>query len=273
MSGTFIRDGLELAYRDEGDGTALIFQHGLGADAGQPFEIIGGMEGFRRITLECRGHGGSDLGPVDELSIATFADDLLALMDHLEIKRVIVGGISMGAAITARLAKDAPERVEKLILARPAWTFDAAPPNMEPFAVLADLLHRYGAEEAKVQLPETDAYRALQAVSPDNAASLLAQCDRPRPAADTAALLGRIARDSPGLSRADFATLTMPALVIGNAQDAVHPLSMAADLAAVLPDARFAEIPAKSESREGHTLAFQAAVSDFVAASDMANAV
>lgn len=100
MMRSFDHDGLSLSFRDEGAGPVLLFQHGLGANADQPFEIMSDLDGFRRITLECRGHGGSHLGAAEDLSIATFADDLLALMDHLEIARAQVGGISMGAAIT-----------------------------------------------------------------------------------------------------------------------------------------------------------------------------
>ena len=47
-----------------------------GGDAAQPAEVF--PESRRRITLECRGHGASALGPTNRLSIATFADDIYA---------------------------------------------------------------------------------------------------------------------------------------------------------------------------------------------------
>lgn len=144
MMRSFDHDGLSLSFRDEGAGPVLLFQHGLGANADQPFEIMSDLDGFRRITLECRGHGGSHLGAAEDLSIATFADDLLALMDHLEIARAQVGGISMGAAITTRFAVLNPLRAQSLCIARPAWFDRAAPDNMAIFAVASAFLEGIG---------------------------------------------------------------------------------------------------------------------------------
>ncbi|MEM6712033.1 MAG: alpha/beta hydrolase [Pseudomonadota bacterium] len=264
MNGTFVRDEVKLAYRDVGDGPPLIFQHGLGATADQPFEIVGELDSFRRITLETRGHGDSDLGPDAHVSIATSVDDLVALMDELSIDQAIVGGMSMGAAISARLARVAPSRISKLILARPAWSFETAPENMRIFGVLADLVAEHGPIKAKVRLQETPQFADLKRSSPHNAASLLGQCDRPRSAHDIAVLLGAIASDGPGLSADDYAQLSMPTLVLGNDHDAVHLLTMAHDIAHAMPDATFSEIPAKSVDRAGYLTALQRAVSDFV---------
>lgn len=259
MMGTFERDGLTFRYRDEGSGPALIFQHGLGADAGQPFEVIGGLDGFRCLTLECRGHGGSELGHVEALSIASFTDDLVALMDHLEIASADVGGISMGAAIAARLAVKHRSRVRSLCLARPAW-FDAlAPSNMAIFDVAARFM-KTGGREA---FAASEAFAALEALSPDNAASLLGQFDAPDLAVRSD-LLGRIANDGPGLSPADYASIRQSTLVLGHGQDAVHPLAMARDVAAVVPHARLVEITPKSVDKAAYLAEFRAAYFAFL---------
>ena len=57
-------------------GPPVLFQHGLGGDAAQVAEVFPDAPPARRITLECRGQGGSSFGPPGRLSIATFADDL-----------------------------------------------------------------------------------------------------------------------------------------------------------------------------------------------------
>lgn len=75
------RGTLRFAYRDAGSGPAFVFQHGLGADAGQPASLA--PRGYRLITLECRGHGGTSLGPPDELGFETLARDLDTLLDEL----------------------------------------------------------------------------------------------------------------------------------------------------------------------------------------------
>ena len=43
----FTRDGLSFHYREAGQGTAVVFQHGLGGDVGQPFSLVRPPPGFR----------------------------------------------------------------------------------------------------------------------------------------------------------------------------------------------------------------------------------
>jgi pimeloyl-ACP methyl ester carboxylesterase len=263
MMRIFDHDGLSLSYRDEGAGPVLVFQHGLGANAGQPFEIIGGFEGFRRITLECRGHGGSDMGSADQLAIATFAEDVLALMDHLGIARAHVGGISMGAAVATRFAVLNPLRAQSLCIARPAWFDRPSPDNMAIFAVAAAFLDAHGAQEARARFEACEPFAALKAVSPDNAASLLGQFDRPDPAS-TQVLLSRLAVDGTGLSMADYHALRLPVQVIGHGQDAVHPWAMAQAIADAIPGAELVEITAKSISLERYRAEFSCALEGFL---------
>ena len=265
MMHRFQRDGLSLSYRDEGKGPVLIFQHGLGASAEQPFEIAGGYDDFRRITLECRGHGGSELGPTDRLSIATFTDDLLALIDHLGIARVHVAGISMGAAIATRLAVLNPSRVQSLCVARPAWFDSSAPENMAIFAVAADCLKASGVDEARDRFASSQAFARLQAASPDNAASVLGQFDRPDPIS-TQALLASLAADGPGLSFADYQALRLAVQVLGHDLDVVHPLAMAKEVCAAIPGAKLVTITPKSTDKEAYKADFSAALKSFLTA-------
>ncbi len=263
MMRTFDHQGLTLSYRDEGEGPALIFQHGLGASADQPFDVMGSYDGFRRIALECRGHGASDLGDPSELSIATFADDLLALMDHLSIASAHVGGISMGAAITTRFAVLNPLRSRSLCVARPAWFDRAAPDNMAIFAVAAAFLDAHGVEEGRERFQASEPYAALKAASPDNATSLLGQFDRSDPFS-TVALLSRLAVDGPGISFADYQALRLPVQVIGHELDAIHPLSMARAIAEATPGSELVEITPKSTSKERYASEFSSAVQRFL---------
>lgn len=264
MMRSFQHEGLSLSYRDEGKGPVLIFQHGLGASADQPFEIVGGFDDFRRITLECRGHGASDLGPPDQLSIATFADDLLALIEHLDIARAHVGGISMGAAIMTRFAVLNPLRAQSLCVARPAWFDRKAPENMAIFAVAAAYIKAYGPNEARTQFAASEPFAALQAASPDNAASLLGQFDRADPTS-TQVLLSHLAVDGPGLSFADYQALRLPVQVIGHGLDVVHPLAMAEEVCAAVHGAALVPITPKSVDKQAYSVEFSAALHGFAA--------
>ena len=128
MSRHIAIDGLDLAFVDRGAGPPMVFQHGLGGNEAQVAEVFPDADKrWRRLTLDCRGHGGSPPDPQQRYSIRQFAADVLRLADTRQVERFVVGGISMGAAIALHLAVHHPERVTGLVLARPAWLFDAAP--------------------------------------------------------------------------------------------------------------------------------------------------
>src|ERR1700751_4290723 len=87
-----------------GAGLPVIFQHGLCGDARQTIEAFPQDPRFRRITIEARGHGGSEAGDHTLFSVRTFASDVAAFIDAYRLAPIVVGGISMGAAIALHLA-------------------------------------------------------------------------------------------------------------------------------------------------------------------------
>ncbi len=264
MTGSFVSRGdVRLHFEESGSGRPVLFQHGLGADATQVAEVFPAEPPCRRITLECRGQGRSDPGPPAELSIPTFSDDLAFLADSLGIKQAVVGGISMGAAIALRLAVVRPDLVSGLILARPAWLFDRAPDNMRPYGVVGSLLGGRDPAAARDTFERSDVAGKLAREAPDNLASLLGFFDRPAPAA-TSALLTAIAADGPGVDEAEVRRVAVPTLVIGHADDLVHPLAYARRLAATIPGARLAEITSKVADRARYVAEFRSALSTFL---------
>src|SRR6266511_714636 len=95
----FDNNSIRLHYKECGNGLPFIFQHGLGADVNQPFGLFKPPVGIRLIALDARGHGQSETGPAEEISLSASADDLLDLLKYLELPGAVLGGISMGAAI------------------------------------------------------------------------------------------------------------------------------------------------------------------------------
>ncbi|PTE08895.1 alpha/beta fold hydrolase [Mesorhizobium helmanticense] len=262
---TLLRDDAKLRVYDAGDGLAVVFQHGLGGSEGQVAQAFPADAGLRRLTLECRGHGGSGLGGRRPFSLGMFADDVLAAADQAGLDRFIAGGISMGAAIALRLACRHPDRVAGLLLVRPAWTFARAPTNMQPIAEVASIIlgHGHGPDKARTIFAQSGTAARLLDEAPDNLSSLLGYFDRPDAAA-FAQVLADIAADGSDISESDAAGLGVPTLVVGNAVDAVHPLSVAHKLAATIPGATFAEIPAKALDSARHFAALQAEINDFL---------
>ncbi|MHC2302079.1 alpha/beta fold hydrolase [Rhizobium mongolense] len=260
---TFRQDDTDLSVHDCGTGNALVFQHGLGGSEAQVAQVLPQGLDWRRITTECRGHGSSTLGTRRPFSIAMFAADVIAAADKRGIGRFIAGGISMGAAIALHLAKKHPERVKGLILVRPAWSFACAPENLAPIREIAALLRSHSLADGQALFAKSATAQRLRVEAPDNLASLLGYFERPDAAA-FADVLGDIASDGTGVSQEDAANLAIPALVLGNRQDAIHPLAVAQLMADTLPNAHFLEVPAKATATEAHFAAVRTVILQFL---------
>jgi pimeloyl-ACP methyl ester carboxylesterase len=162
-----------------------------------------------------------------------------------------------------RLACRHPDRVAGLLLVRPAWIFGSAPVNLRPIAEVARLILDHGPDKARAIFAQSETAARLRREAPDNLASLIGYFDRPD-AAPFAQVLADIAADGPGVSARDAAVLGIPTLVIGNAMDAVHPLSAAHMLAAAIPGATFAEIHPKALDSVRHFAELQAEITTFL---------
>lgn len=261
---SLLRDGLSLVLHVEaGQGPVMFLQHGLCGDAAQPAAVFPRDAGVRLAVLECRGHGESPAGNPNDFSIATFADDVSAAIAATSHQPVIVGGISMGAAIAMRLACTRPELVKGLVIARPAWTFAPAPDNMTPNLEVGRILQRPQQTGELEDFLSSAIGRRLAAEAPDNLASLTGFFRR-APRDVTAELLTRISRDGPGVTEAQLRALDLPTLVIGHEEDVVHPMAHARTLAAAIPGARLVEIPPKARGIAAYQDAFRDALARFI---------
>jgi pimeloyl-ACP methyl ester carboxylesterase len=221
--------------------------------------------GLRRITLECRGHGGSEAGDPQAFSIATFAEDVMAAIEALDIAPLVIGGISMGAAIASRIAVLRPDLVAGLVLIRPAWLTQPDPETMRPNRLVGDLLSHHRPDEARARFAGSATAASLAQEAPDNLASLMSFFDR-APIDVTAALLTRISADGPGITDADLGAIRVPSLVLGQARDAIHPLALAKALADAIPGAAFAEITPKATDKRRYLGDLNAAITAFLSA-------
>ena len=102
-----------LRFRDEGAGAPVIFLHGwtLDLDSWQP-QASELSRSFRVIRLDRRGFGLSSGSP----SIDEDVRDLRALIDHLQLKKVTVAGVSQGARVAITFASANPSRLSALVL-------------------------------------------------------------------------------------------------------------------------------------------------------------
>ncbi|NWA26374.1 alpha/beta fold hydrolase [Pseudomonas gingeri] len=104
----FEHEGCTLHYEEYGQGTPVLLIHGLGSSTlDWELQIPALSAQHRLIIMDMRGHGRSDK-PRQRYSIAGFSADILALIEHLNLDRPHLVGISMGGMIGFQLAVDQP---------------------------------------------------------------------------------------------------------------------------------------------------------------------
>jgi non-heme chloroperoxidase len=118
MSFVSTADGTRIFYKDWGTGTPVVFSHGwpLNSDAwdGQMMFML--QNGFRVIAHDRRGHGRSDQ-PGTGNDMDTYADDLAAVIDSLDLKNAIMVGHSTGGGEVVRyIGRHGTARIAKVVL-------------------------------------------------------------------------------------------------------------------------------------------------------------
>ena len=120
------KDGTQIYYKDWGTGRPVVFSHGwpLTADAWEGQMVFLGERGYRAIAHDRRGHGRSGQ-PWNGNDMNTYADDLAALIETLDLKDAVLVGHSTGGGEVARyLGRHGSKRVSKAVL------LGAVPPIM-----------------------------------------------------------------------------------------------------------------------------------------------
>lgn len=129
---------ISLYYETHGRGYPVLLIPGLNADSASWADVYLKFAGhFRVIGLDNRSSGRSDT-PDKPYSVRDMAEDAIALLDHLKIKRCHVIGHSMGGFIAQEMAINHPARVDKLVLEATAPDVSARN-NM----LVAELLGRF----------------------------------------------------------------------------------------------------------------------------------
>lgn len=236
MLDEFLLDGQRLAYTVYGEGpriTVLLPGLLLSQKMQAPPARSLAARGNRVVTLDPLGHGASSR-PQDQwrYSISEFARQTVALLDHLEVERAVVGGTSLGANVSLEVALQAPDRLAGMVIEMPVLDHAIAACAAAFTPLLLAL--RFGEPGMRLLARGTRAIprRPLPFLA-QIGLDWLSQDPGPSAAVLSGILYGRAA---PGYhERCRFQT---PALVIGHPRDPVHPFSDAGMLASELPNAR-----------------------------------
>ncbi len=112
------KDGTEIYYKDWGTGQPVVFSHGwpLSSDAFEDQMFFLASRGYRCIAHDRRGHGCSSQ-PWTGNDMDTYADDLAALTEKLDLKNAVHVGHSTGGGEVARyIGRHGTKRVAKAVL-------------------------------------------------------------------------------------------------------------------------------------------------------------
>lgn len=227
-------NGITLAYGDRGHGLPLVLIHGfpLCRKMWRPQAEALARAGCRVITPDLRGFGETGLTS-GMVNMDVYADDIVALLDHLGIDKAVTGGMSMGGYVLLNLLERHPDRVAApIFITTKAGGDDAAGKDRRTAL----------AEASRVQgiLPVEEAFRNLLFApetltdNPELVDEVLGWIRATDPLGAAAALIAM--RD-----RKDYVLLlggiTQPALVIGADQDQAVPEENLRVIAEGLPDA------------------------------------
>ena len=234
-------DGLELEVESFGEGSPLIFAHGL---TGNRHLIRRQLEAlsdqYRVIIFDQRGHCHST--PVTDAALyeaERMAGDMGAVMDALGVERAVVGGESMGAATALLFALRSPERVTKLLLTGPAFG-DSLNPGREQIHLMGSAIREHGIDAF---LSVSAERQSVEWGAPPEVIATISGMHRSH---DPASLATACRTVIDWVILPDFSQLSQldrPACVIAWENDPLHPVELAQRIVAALPDARLEMIP------------------------------
>jgi len=154
MSTITVKDGTTIYYKDWGSGQPIVFSHGwpLSADDWDTQMLFFLNHGYRVIAHDRRGHGRSSQNGVGH-DMDHYADDLAALIAHLNLKDAIhVGHSTGGGEVVRYLGRHGESRVAKAAIMSavpPLMVKTAANPGGLPKEVFDDLQAQLAASRTK----------------------------------------------------------------------------------------------------------------------------
>lgn len=234
-------NGVDLAYCDAGDGSpAVLLVHGHPFNHTMWHPQIDFLQATHRVVVpDLRGYGKSSLPAGSrETRLETFAADNFALMDSLGIPKFVLAGLSMGGQIVLETYRQAPERVEALLLADTFAGLDSPERKLQRFHI-AERLEREGMETyAREELPKMITPANAQRF-PQVAAHIMSMMTSTPPSGAAAALRGRA-------QRRDYLPLLqeirVPALIVVGREDAYTPVALAEQLHGGIPGSQLVVI-------------------------------
>jgi pimeloyl-ACP methyl ester carboxylesterase len=244
----FRHDDVELAYLDEGEGEPIVLVHGFASTAAvnwvHPGWFTTLVDDRRRvIALDNRGHGASaKLYDPAAYHSAMMAEDVCALLDHLDLARADVMGYSMGARIAAYLALKHPQRLRSAVFG----------------GLGGHLIEGVGIPPSVASALEAP---SLAAVTDPVGRTFRAFAEQTR--SDLKALAACLRGSRQTLTREEIAAISIPVLVAIGSKDPIAGAGQ--ELASLLPHGRLLDIPGRDHMTAVGDKVFKQGVLAFLA--------
>lgn len=246
MTGSFQTNGATIRYKVEGTGQPMLLIHGYPLSG----ELFAGNRaalaraGYRVITPDLRGFGQSTAPQDNPGSIQAYAQDMLALMDHLGVKQAIIGGMSMGGPIAFEMYRQAPQRFRAMVLI----TTLANPANLVEKGLwggMASEAQNYGAKALVDDLIKDMLTGKTQTTQPAKKAFL-------ENIIRQASVIGDVAGAQALADRPDslptLKTIKVPTLIIAGGEDTVYPPVFAQKMRQGIAGSKLVVIPGASHA-------------------------
>jgi 3-oxoadipate enol-lactonase len=119
----FESEGVEIVFRDVGEGEPILLLHGFGVNGKMQWaQVSGELSGEWRLVIpDHRGHGESEKPASADAYGTLMIEDVIRLLDHLGIERVRVAGMSMGGFMAVKAMAFYPERFRCGFIGAAGW--------------------------------------------------------------------------------------------------------------------------------------------------------
>ena len=244
---SFHNGNVEIAYLDEGEGDPIVLVHGFASTRNVNWVYPAWVSelqknGRRVIALDNRGHGDSaKLYDAEAYDIPIMAGDVSALMDHLGIERADIMGYSLGARMTAWLARNQPQRLRSAIFG----------------GIGIGLIEGGGPGENVAEALEAP---SLKDVTDPVGRSFRAFADQTR--SDRRALAACLRGSRRLMTKQEAADIKVPVLIAVGTADEIA--GSAASLGKIIPGAKVLDIPNRDHMRAVGDKVYKSGVLEFL---------
>lgn len=254
-------NGINISYRDEGSGLAVIFIHGFPLNQTMWDDQVAALKDrFRVITVDLRGFGQSDV-PDGPYAMSQMADDIRGLMRVIGLERAVLAGLSMGGYVSLAFYRKHPEAVQAMVLADTRAVADNAE-GRERRMKSAEKAELSGSKAIADDMVAVALGATTLKDRPEVVRRMREMAESSAPQAIAAAQRGMAERLD---SRDLLAAIDFPVLIICGEEDTLTPLAESEALKQSIPGSKLVVIPAAGHlSNLEQSEPFNAALIEFL---------